>query len=168
MNTYEYVELAIGHKPYPDIEVEIVKEWKKNYLLFAIMTYWYNGIQKVKFQSLKHFQKKYDVFCEFVAQISALIFRGWLTNLEKRLKDKNICALDKLYEQTSHLIITGSSEFKKVYEKIILPLIEYQAQGKTIDWKYDLSDLNAKKCVFDLNLEQNLAKTIEVLKKFSK
>lgn len=80
INTYEYFELALRHKPYADIEVEIIKEWKKNYLLFAIMTYWYDGIQKVKFQSLKHFHQKYDVYCEFVAQISSLIFRGWLTN----------------------------------------------------------------------------------------
>ena len=98
-----------------DIEVEIVKEWKKNYLLFAIMTYWYNGIQKIKFQSLKQFHKAYDIYCEFVAQISTLIFRGWLTSWEKRLKDKEGCALNKIYEQTSHLIITDSSEFKKVY-----------------------------------------------------
>jgi hypothetical protein len=27
------------------------------------MTYWYNGVQKVKFQSLKHFRKTYDLFC---------------------------------------------------------------------------------------------------------
>lgn len=150
MNTYEYVELAIGYKPYADIETEIVKEWKKNYLLFAIMTYWYNSIQKVKFQSLKHFQKKYDVYCEFVAQISALIFRGWLNNWEKRLKDKDMGALNKIYEQTSHLIITDSSEFKKVHEKILLPLIEYETQATKIYWKYDLEELKAKKCVFDL------------------
>lgn len=150
INTYEYVELAIGHKPYTDIETEIVKEWKKNYLLFAIMTYWYNGIQKVKFHSLKHFQKMYDVYCEFVAQISSLIFRGWLNSWEKRFKGKEICALNKIYEQTSHLIITDSSEFRKVHEKILFPLIEYESHGRTVDLNYNLEELNAKKCVFDL------------------
>ncbi len=44
------------------------------------MTYWYNGIQKIKFQSLKHFQQKYNIYRDFIAQISFLIFKGWLVN----------------------------------------------------------------------------------------
>ena len=102
------------------------------------MTYWYNGVQKIKFQSLKQFHQTYDILCEFVAQISALIFRGWLTNWEKRVNNKEGGAVNKIYEQTGHLIITDSSEFKKLYEKIILPLIEYEAHGRKVNLKYDL------------------------------
>ena len=36
---------------------------------------------------------------------------------------KKISVLDKLFEETSHFIITESSEFKKVYDKVLLPLI---------------------------------------------
>lgn len=73
------------------------------------MTYWYNGIQKIKFQSLKHFQQKYNIYRDFIAQISFLIFKGWLVNWQKRFKDKKASALDKLYEETSHFLITESS-----------------------------------------------------------
>ena len=132
------------------------------------MTYWYNAILKTKFQSLKQFYKKYEVCCEFVAQISAMIFRSWLVEWEKRVKGTEGCAVNKIYEQTSHFIITESSEFKKVYEKLLLPLIECETFHTKVDWKYNLEDLNAKKGVFDLDREENLPKTIEVLKKFSK
>ena len=57
INAYEYLEKGIKHKSYGQIEVEILKEWKKNYILFGIMTFWYNSVQLSKFKSLGEFQK---------------------------------------------------------------------------------------------------------------
>ena len=102
-----------------------------------------------------------------MSQVSSLIFRGWLNNWEFRLK-KKVSGLDKLYDETSHFVITDSSEFKKVYEKIIVPLMEAQGYGGRICWNMDLKKLKAKTCVFDLKRQDNLVRTIEVLKKFAK
>ena len=56
---------------------------------------------------------------DFIAEVSYLIFRGWFKNLEK----KNIYVLDKLFEETTHFIITDSSEFKKIYNLKLKQLI---------------------------------------------
>lgn len=55
------------------------------------------------------------------------------------MEKSNVSALDKLIDETSHFIITESSEFKRVYEKTMLPLIDREFIGTGINWHYDLN-----------------------------
>lgn len=46
--------------------------------------------------------------------------------------------------------------------------MQKQSANRKIDWSFDLADLEAKKCVVDLEREDNLVKSIQALRKFAK
>ena len=50
-----YLEPTIKYKKFKDIESEIVKQWKKNPLLVAIETFWFNSVMKYPFKNLEEF-----------------------------------------------------------------------------------------------------------------
>lgn len=74
LNKLSYMEFEMHKKTFEEIEVEVVKEWKKNPVLYYIRATWYQYISTIKGKSLKEFLNKYNIFKEFVGQLAYLFF----------------------------------------------------------------------------------------------
>lgn len=69
--------------------------------------------------------KNYIVFRDFTGQLAYLFFQGCFEVLEKK---NNLNILDKLTDQTANFIITSTNTWKKIFDKIVLPLFTKKLQ----------------------------------------
>ena len=117
LNKLPYVEQGMQKLSYAEIEEEILKEWKKNPVLYYIRATWYDVTLKTKFKTIGDFLKSYNTFRDYVGQVAYLIFRGFFAALEKK-GNNNI--IDRLTERTAHFIITYSTTWNKIYDRVLL------------------------------------------------
>ena len=87
LNKLPYVESAMQKCTYSEIEEEILKEWKKNSILYHIRALWYDNLRPMKFPSISTFIQYYNTFRDFIGQVLYLYFRGFFATLEKKGND---------------------------------------------------------------------------------
>lgn len=74
LNKLVYMQSEMHKKTFEEIEVDVVKEWRKNPVLYYIRATWYQYISSNKVKSLKELSNKYHLFKEFVGQLAYLFF----------------------------------------------------------------------------------------------
>ena len=123
-----YIEPAMHKKTYTEIEETILNEWRKNPVLYYIRALWYGSIIKMKFPSVDSFIAEYNKFKDFVGQVTYAFFRGFFYVLEKKGIEN---LLDRLTERTAHFIITNTSGWTKVYDKILISFLLGKNKSET-------------------------------------
>jgi hypothetical protein len=95
--------------------VEVLKEWRKNALLFSLATLWGHCMLSHKFKSSEEFAGEYDRFRNFLANLTHFYFKGSLPVLGS----KGVDTLSLFFDETSHAIIGGLREWKEIYSMLV-------------------------------------------------
>jgi hypothetical protein len=137
-----------------------VKEWRRNALLFAIGTIWAHCMLAHEFKSEGEFAREYEKFRTLVANFTHYYFRACL----KVLAGKGVDTLTLLFDDSAHQIISGLSDWKELYQAVLLPLLdnhrkvtcpEDEPEGKDCHSHYDLGKLRVNPHYLNPALEAN-------------
>lgn len=106
-------------KTYPEIERELITEWRKSPLLYSLRAFWYEIMLALIIRDVHEFLKHYHLFRDFAAQVAYLVFRGFFSALEK---NGTLNIVDRLTDRTVHFIITSTNTWVKLCHKMLFPL----------------------------------------------
>lgn len=115
LSLLKYLEESLKYKSFAEIEAEVLREWRKNALLFSLGTLWSRCMLDHKFKDSAEFTKEYDRFRTFVANLSQFYFRGSL----RILNGKGIDSLSLLFEDSAHQVIGGLRDWRDLYKRLL-------------------------------------------------
>ncbi len=89
------------YRSFGEVEVEAVREWRKNALLFSVGTIWARCMLAAEFKSEATFLAEHEKFRTLLANLTHFYFRSCL----RVLAGKGVDSLSIMFDETAHLIV---------------------------------------------------------------